>query len=174
MKSLRVLFSFGLLLMISSVAAMAQSVQTDYDRSFNLARLKTYAFYQQARKPGDPLAVSPLNDRRIQTALDTQLKARGFANSGQPDFLVAYFVITRQGLDIQDNRFGLWMRRGSINVDAVTEGNIVVVFIDSATKQEVWRGVASDTIDTKDLDKDINKGIARLIDKFTKDQAGKR
>ncbi len=174
MKSIRVLFSFGLLLMISSVAAMAQSVQTDYDRSFNLARLKTYDFYQQARKPGDPLAVSPLNDRRIHNALDTQLKAKGFANSGQPDFLVAYFVTTQQGLDIQDNRFGLLLRRGSINVNPATEGKIVVVFIDSATKQEVWRGVVSGTVDAKDLDKDVNKGIARLIEKFLKDQAGRK
>ena len=91
-KSLRVLFGFGLLLMMSAIAARAQSVQTDYDRSFNLAGLKTYDFYQQVRKPGDPLAASPLNDRRIHNALDTQLKAKGFANSasGQPDFFIAY------------------------------------------------------------------------------------
>lgn len=69
MKIFRVSFSFGLLLMMSSVAAIAQSVQTDYDHSFNIAKLKTYEFDQQARKPGDPLAASPLNDRRIHDAL---------------------------------------------------------------------------------------------------------
>ena len=68
MKTLCVVFTCGILLMLSSMAAMAQSVRTDYDRSFNLARLKTYGFYEQARKPGDPLAESPLNDRRIHTA----------------------------------------------------------------------------------------------------------
>lgn len=174
MKSLRVLFGFGLLIMMSAVTARAQSVQTDYDHSFNLAGLKTYDFYQQVRKPGDPLAASSLNDRRIHNALDTQLKARGFANSGQPDFLVAYFVTTQQGLDIQDNRFGLLMRRGSINVNPVTEGKIVVVFIASSTQQEVWRGVVSGTVDQKDLDKDVNKGIAKLVEKFLKDQAGRK
>jgi hypothetical protein len=159
---------------MGSLAARAQSVQTDYDRSFNLAGLKSYDFYKQARKPGDPLAASPLNDRRIHNALDSQLKAKGFANSGQPDFLVAYFVTTQQGLDIQDNRFGLLQRRGSINVNPVTEGKIVMVFIATSTRQEVWRGVVSGTVDTKDLDKDVNKGIARLVEKFLKDQAGRK
>ena len=100
MKTFRFVFSCGSLLMISSIAALAQSIQTDYDHSFNLARLKTYGFVQQARKPGDPLAVSPLNDRRIHNALDSQLSANSFSNqtSGQPDFLVGYFVTTHKGL----------------------------------------------------------------------------
>lgn len=176
MTTVRVLFGSALLLLMSSIAAMAQSIQTDYDHSFNLARLKTYAFYQQERKPGDPLAASPMNDRRIHNAIDSQLRANGFGSNenGQPDFLIAYFVTTRKGLDIRDNRFGLLQRMGSVNVNQVTEGSIVVVFIDTATKQEVWRGFVSGTIDPKDLDKDVNKGVARLVQKFVKDQAGKK
>src|ERR1044071_4297214 len=109
LKTLRLLFCCGMLLMLSAIAASAQTVQTDYDHSFNLARLKTYEFYQQERKPGDALAASPLNDRRIHDALDSQLRAKGFIGgaSAQPDFMVAYFVTTRKGLNIQDNRFGL-------------------------------------------------------------------
>ncbi len=175
MKTLRVLFGSGLLMMICSIAATAQSVQTDYDHSFNLAGLKSYDFYQQERKPGDALAASPLNDRRIHDALDSQLKAHGFTDStsGQPDFLIAYFVTTRKALDIRDNRFGIFQRMGSINVDQVTEGTIVVVFVDSRTQQEVWRGFVSGTVKQKELDKDVNKGVARLVQKFLKDQAGK-
>ena len=176
MKTFRILFSCVLLLMVSSIAASAQSAQTDYDRSFNLAKLKTYNFYQQERKPGDPLAASPLNDRRIHDALDAQLKARGFASisSKMPDFLIAYFVTTHKGLDIRDNRFGLLHRMGSVNVNQVTEGTIVVVFVDTATQQEVWRGVVSGTINPKNVDKDVNKGVTKLVEKFIKDQAGKK
>jgi hypothetical protein len=175
MKTLRILSSFGLLLTMS-IAAVGQSVQTDYDRRSNLARLKTYDFYQQERKPGDPLAASPINDRRIHDALDSQLKANGFAGSGngKPDFMVGYFVTTRSGLDIQDNRFGLLQRTGSINVNQVTEGTIVVILVDSATHQEVWRGYVSGTINAKNLEKDVNKGIAKLVQSLVKDQAGKK
>src|ERR1051325_6829922 len=127
MKAFRFFFS-GLLLMMGSIAANAQSIQTDYDHSFNLARLRTYDFHQQARMPGDPLAASPLNDRRIHSAIDSQLRAHGFSNtvSGRPDFLVAYFVTTQKGLDVQDNRMGVLRRMGNISVNQVTEGTIVV------------------------------------------------
>ena len=176
MKTLRLLFCCSLLLLLCSIVANAQSVQTDYDHSFNLARLKTYSFLKQTRKAGDPLAASPMNDYRIYNALDAQLKANGFANgtSEQPDFYIAYYVTARKGLDIQDNRFGLLQRRGSINVGQVTEGTLVVVFVDSSTEREVWRGFMSGTINPKDLDKDVNKGVVKLVQKFVKDQAGKR
>ena len=175
MNTLRALLCGGLLLLCAG-AATAQTVQTDYDRSFDLAKLRTYDFYQQDRKPGDPLAASPINDRRIHNALDAQLTAGGLNKvaGGQADFMIAYFVTTRKGLDIQDNRFGLLQRMGSVNVSQVTEGTIVVVFVDRATRQEVWRGYVSGTINPKDLEKDVNKGIARLVQKFAKDRAGKR
>ena len=178
MKTLRVVITCGILLMLCSTAAMAQSVQTDYDRSFNLARLKTYGFLELPRKPGDPLAESPLNDRRIRNALDFDLQANGFSPGGQPDFLIAYYVTTKQGLDIQDNRFGLgpwdWDRWGNINVKQVTEGTLVVMFIDLATRQEVWRGMASGTIKQKSMDKEVNNSIAKLVERFVKDRAGKK
>ncbi|HEX8068757.1 MAG TPA: DUF4136 domain-containing protein [Pyrinomonadaceae bacterium] len=174
MNTLRIIFCCGLLALCANAAA-AQTTQTDYDHAFNLARLKTYDFFPQERRAGDPLAASPMNDRRIHNALDTQLRANGLTNvaGARADFMIAYFVTTRRGLDIQDNRFGVLQRMGSVNVNQVTEGTIVVIFVDRATQQEVWRGYVSGTINPKDLDKDVNKGIARLVQKFVKNQAGK-
>jgi hypothetical protein len=176
MNTLRVLFHGGLLMMLISMAALAQSVQTDYDRSFNLARLRTYGFNEQERLPGDPLAASPLNDRRIHTALDSQLQAHGFRPSEQPDFLISYFVTTKQGLEIEENRFGItpWDRWGNINVKQVTEGTLMVVFMDPATRQEVWVGFASGTINPKSLDKAVNKSISKLVQLFVKNQGLKK
>jgi hypothetical protein len=174
MKTLRNLFTCGLFLMLCAGGALAQSIQTDYDHNFNLAKLRTYGFVPQERRPGDALAASPINDRRIHDALNTQLTANGLSQSNQPDFLIAYFVTTKKGLDIQDNRFGLWNRRGSVNVEQITEGTIVVVFVDAATKREVWRGYASGTINPKDLDKDVNKAVTKLIQKFRKNQQGEK
>src|SRR6185369_4348135 len=173
-KFRRYLTSFFLLL-LCTVGALAQSVQTDYDHNFNLAKLKTYAFSPQQRDGSDPLAASPINDRRIHDALDTQLRVSGLAGSMQPDFWISYFVNTRKNLDIQDNRLGLFQRMGgSINVNQITEGTIVVIFVDSATNQEVWRGYVAGEINPKDLDKDVNKGISKLIQKFKKNQAGQK
>jgi hypothetical protein len=174
-KTLRVVIACGCLVLSSAIAAWAQSVQTDYDRSYNLAKLRTYNFVEQTRPPGDPLALSPLNDRRIHLALDSQLQARGFRASDQPDFLIAYFVVTRMGIDIEDNRIsGLpWDRWGNIQVNQVTEGTLMVKFLEPATRQEIWVGLASGEIKPKNLDRDVNKSIAKMVQRFVKDQTAK-
>ncbi len=174
MKTFRMLFTCFCIGLLSALSAVAQSVQTDYDHNFNLAKFKTFGFYEQTRRPNDPLAASPINDRRIHDALDSQLSANGLAQNTSPDFWIAYSVATRQGFDIQDNRMGILQRMGSVNVNPTTEGTLVVVFIDSATKQEVWRGYLSGYINPKDLNKDVNKGVAKLIQKFKKNQAGQK
>ena len=175
MKTTFVSLTCGLLLTAFVTTAMASSVQTDYDHSFNLAGLRTYAFQPQARKAGDPLATSPINDRRIHDALDSQLKAQGFNDdSDAADFLISYFVTTRQGLDVQDNRTGIWFRSGGLNVSQFTEGTLVVIFQDRATGKEVWRGYLAGEITPKNLEKDVNKGVAKLVKKFVANQAGKK
>jgi hypothetical protein len=174
MKLLRPLFTTAVLVLICGTAAMAQSVQTDWDRTFNLSKLRTYSFIAQERGPRDPLAASPINDRRIHDALNAQLQSNGFSESAKPDFQIGYFVSTKTGLDIQDNRYGWLQRRGSIDVEQVTEGTLVVVFVDTTTQQEVWRGYATGTINPKNLNEDVTKAVTKLVQKFIKNQAGKK
>src|SRR5262245_3689601 len=119
MSLIQKLFSCGVLLLLCGIAAMAQSVQTDYDHNFNLAKLKTYGCYKQEREPRDPLAASPINDRRIHDSLNAQLQANGLIESATPDFQISYVVTTKTGLDIQDNRYGWFQRRGNIGVEQV-------------------------------------------------------
>jgi hypothetical protein len=174
MNFIRPLITCAVLLLLCGTAAMAQSVQTDWDRSFNLSKLKTYSFIQQERGPRDPLAASPINDRRIHDALNSQLQSNGFGESAKPDFQIGYFVSTKAGLDIRDNRYGWLQRRGTIDVEQVTEGTLVVVFVDTATQQEVWRGYATGTINPKNLNEDVTKAVTKLVQKFVKNQAGKK
>jgi len=173
MKLFLNLFACGMLLVLAGPAAMSQSIQTDYDHTFPLAKLRSYSFIQQERGPKDPLAASPINDRRIHDALNSQLAQNGFTESSQPDFLIGYLVTTKQALDIQDNRYGWFQRRGTVNVDQVTEGTLIVVFVDAKTQQEVWRGYATGTINAKNLNNDVNKAVTKLVQKFKKNQAGK-
>lgn len=175
MRIVRTLITSSLFVLICTAGAFAQSVQTDYDHNFNLSNLRRYAFTQEQRRANDPLAASPINDRRIHDALDSQLRTNGLTEVGQPDFLVSYHVSTRKNLDIQDNRLGPFQRLGgSINVNQITEGTIIVTFVETATNRDVWRGYVSGAINPKDLDKDVNKGIAKLIQRFKKDQGAKK
>lgn len=165
----------GLLMIVCALGAHAQSVQTDYDHSFNLGGLKSFSFSTTARKANDPLAGNPINDQRIHNAIESQLTQKGFlSRDAESDFSISYHVATRKGFDVQDNRSGVFNRMGGLNVSQVTEGTLVVVFTDNATGREVWRGYASGVLTPGDLDKDVNKSIKKLVEKFVKNQSGKK
>jgi hypothetical protein len=161
-----------LALALSPARIAAQSIQTDYDRSYDFSKLKTYDFVAQARGPNDPLAANPLNDRRVRAALDSQLVAQGYTrdSSGKADFLVACHAVTRRRLNIQDWGYGpgRWGSR-RIDVNDYTEGTLVVDAVDAKGKELVWRGSATGTVEPKKADEKIKKAVAKLMKQFAKD-----
>jgi hypothetical protein len=149
----------------------AQSIQTDWDRSFDFSTLKTYNYVSQPRGRNDPLVINPMNERRIRVALDSQLTARGYArDSVNPDFLVAYHVATRSRLEVQDWGYGpgRWGNR-RIDVDRYVEGTLIVDIVSAASKELVWRGFATGTIRPRDADKKIRESVEKLMKQYSKD-----
>ena len=55
-----------------------------------------------------------------------------------------------------------------------TEGSVIVDFIDTRTKQLVWRGVATDTIKSAftGSDKTVDRGARELVKHLLKDAGG--
>lgn len=173
MKIFRTAIFLGAVWCACAAAAHAQSVQTDFDKSFDFSKLKSFNFAIQARHPADPLAQDALNDGRIQTALRSKLTAGGFRPSGAaaPDFAVAYYVTTRGALGVRDFGYGppRWFGRRDIRVDQYTEGTLTVDFIDVATRQLVWRGRATGTVELKGADRKVDKAVEKLVNQFLKD-----
>ena len=64
---MKVIGVLGILLGLLVVSASAQTVQSDFDRSFRFSNLKTFSFAVQRRAAADPLANDTLNDGRIRT-----------------------------------------------------------------------------------------------------------
>jgi hypothetical protein len=150
----------------------AQAIQSDFDRAFDFSRLRTYAYAQQARAANDPLVVNPLNDRRVVAAIDSQLGALGYTRdtTGAPDVLVAYHATTRNRVSVHDWGYGPgpWGSR-RIDLDPYTEGTLVVDFVEAASRQLVWRGSASGSIEPKDADKKIRNAVRKLMERYGKD-----
>ena len=61
----------GLCLLLGSGSALAQKVNTDYDRSVDFTHYKTYAWLE-SKNPAPELA-----HKRIIAAIDEQLAAKG-------------------------------------------------------------------------------------------------
>jgi hypothetical protein len=173
MRIMRVASVIGFMVCMFAVSSQAQTVQTDFNRSFNFSQLKTFNFAMQPRDPRDPLAGDSLNNGRIQSALESQLRASGYTkeSAGKPDFVVAYYVSTREKLDVQDYSIGpgRWFGRRDIRVDQFTEGTLIVDLIDASTRQLIWRGRASGAVELKKLDEKINRAVEKLFKQFLKD-----
>ena len=177
MKTTRMMIAMAILIgFLAAISVNAQSVQTDYDRSFNFSNLKTFGFAVQRRNATDPLAGDSLNDGRIRSAMESQLLANGYRTNGeQPDFVVAYHVTTKNKLSVQDYGYGpprFWGGR-NIRVDQYSEGTLIVDFIDTKTNQIIWRGRASGTLEMKGVEKKISKSVEKLVKQFVKDTTKK-
>lgn len=177
MKSIKVASVLAILLCVFATVSQAQSVQSDYDRSVSLAKLKTFNFTLQRRGFSDPLANDTLNDSRIREALAEQLAANGYRmdSTTRPDFVVAYYVTTKNKLNVQDYSYGppRWFGRRDIRVDQYSEGTLTVDLIDPTTNQLIWRGRVSGTVELKNLDKKVDKAAQKLVKQLVKDTTRK-
>ncbi|MBV9745742.1 MAG: DUF4136 domain-containing protein [Acidobacteriia bacterium] len=155
------------------VPAFAQDAQFDYDRSANFSAYKTYQWVDYKRVDvGDQLL-----DRDIKRAVDEQLAGKGLrrVDSGG-DLLVGYQASISEekqfdslGSGWGGPPWGPWGGWGDTRVTSSTidVGKLVIGIFDPATKQLVWRGAASKTLDIKrDPDKNyhtLEKAMAKLF-----------
>ena len=139
-------------------------VIADYDKEANFKSYKTYAFYKTGI---DKAEVSDLDKKRILKAIDTEMSARGFVKSRQPDVLVSIFTIEREEVNVYNNnnfgfgwgafgwggfgfnRFGFynpWLFGPGFgggfgpNVTTRTEGSLYIDVIDAKNRELVWQG----------------------------------
>ena len=150
-----------------SVAAFAQSVQFDYNRSANFNAYKTYQWIDYAPvQPGDQLL-----DQDIKRAVDEQLAGKGLrrVESGG-DLYVGYqtSISQEKQFDSLGWRGGpFWWDRGDTRVTSSTIeiGKLVIGLFDPISRQLVWRGSAAKTLDIK---KDPDKNYRNLEKAMTK------
>lgn len=172
MKTIRVMSMLAMLVGAMAVSAAAQSVQSDFDRSFRFSDLKTFSFAPQRRAATDPLASDTLNDGRIRSGLESQLTLSGFRmDKEESDFVIAHYVTTKNKLNVQDFGYGppRWFGSRDIRVNQYSEGTLMVDFIDPKNNQVIWRGRASGTLEMKGVDKKISKSVEKLVKQFLKD-----
>ena len=83
--------------MFWTIPASAQSIQSDYDSSYDLSKLKSYDFAPHNQRIQATLKQNSLNDKRIKEALESQLNANGFTKSeaGKADFTISYRIGSR-------------------------------------------------------------------------------
>jgi hypothetical protein len=109
-------------------------------------------------------------DAQIKQAVDAQLSAKGFTktDSDNADMYAAYQVAVDQ--ERQWNAFGMWGGMGTATSSTIQVGTVAVDLYDPTSKQMIWRGAATKTLDPsknpEKNQKNVDKAMAKLFKNF--------
>jgi Domain of unknown function (DUF4136) len=112
--------------------------------------------------------------QEIKQAIDNQLTAKGLmkADGENADLYVGYQCSIDQ--ERRWNSFGMgglrWGSMGTLTSSTIDNGTLVVDMYDPATKQLIWTGRASKTLNPsgnqeKDMER-LNKAMAKLLKNY--------
>jgi len=172
MRTMQTTMSVTFIIVLIVASSLAQETQTDYDRTVDFSRYKTFSF--ERVETGDPLWV-----KRITAAIGAELIAKGWTQvaSGGDIAIIAMKITTdRQTLDrFYDSYPGGWgWRWGSGYGDATAPpetyrvGTLVVDLFDRKAKALLWRGSATHTLSDSSTQniKNFNKAVTKLFKGF--------
>lgn len=175
----KILRNISLLLFTFLISACSTvKVAADYDREVDFKSYKTFAFFKTGI---DKAEISDLDKRRILRAIETELIAKGFTKSDNPDMLVSIFTKSQQRINVYNNTWG-WGRFGprwggygpgwSYNsqplVSTKSEGTLFIDLIDMEKKELVWQGMGTGFISQK-MDKkeeQIKEFVLKIMEEY--------
>jgi len=142
--TLKFLPALLLVFVVSSCSSV--KVASDYDKNANFNTYKTFAFFKTGI---DKAEISDLDKRRILRAIESELMAKGFTKSENPDMLVSIFTKSREKVNVYNNGWGPygygwgwspWYWNNYSSVSRSTEGILYIDLIDANKKELVWQG----------------------------------
>ncbi|PNQ73825.1 DUF4136 domain-containing protein [Hanstruepera neustonica] len=170
-------YNLPILVVLTLFITSCSSVRViaDYDKQVNFDNYQTFAFYKTGI---DKAEISDLDKRRILKAIESELLAKGFTKSENPDLLVSIIASSREKIDVYNNFYGPgwgwgWNPYfyGNYNtVSTSTEGVLYIDLIDANKKELVWQGQGvgylsvSNNIDKKEAR--IKEFVNTILEKY--------
>ncbi len=167
-----------LVLLVVATSCSSVKVATDYDKNADFKTYKTFAFFKTGI---DKAEISDLDKRRILRAIETQMLAKGFTKSENPDLLISLFTKSNQRVDVYNNYWGYggWGWGGYYgpgwgwgwnqpNVSTSTEGVLFIDVIDANKKELVWQGKGTGYL-TQNMNKKeerINEFVSEIMAQY--------
>lgn len=161
---------------------------TDFDRSADFTRYKTFAWGKPEVDVKNPVYEGDLINDRIRQAVEAEFAKRGIVKSRRnPDFIVRYHTYTEEkksqsggypyAYSYRYLPFGFypfafgygypfhWMAPPQVR--EFTEGTLILDILDNRSNELVWRGAVSGNVDDlASLKKQIEKGIKAIMKKY--------
>jgi|HubBroStandDraft_6_1064221.scaffolds.fasta_scaffold38930_3 hypothetical protein len=166
-----------LLTVFAGVAAQAQKIKVEYDKSFDFSKYKTFAM--DANKE----SAKPMLRLAILGAIQDDLTKRGLKQvADNPDIFVQVYGATDTDFTTHyhDPLYGgtipsinsgitLWHNIPGTNTTVVIpKGTLVVDLIDARQKQLVWRGIAKQNLSDRrdELLDQVNTAVEKMFQQY--------
>jgi hypothetical protein len=176
-----------------ALAALALGCATqhgrfDFDSQADFASYRNYAFIQPSPPegatpeegvptPSADLVASQLNERRVQAAIERELRARGLepAPEDSADLLVAFNLSSREasrpefypGGMAYGWPYGWWYDHwDAVYTRIYTEGLVIVDLVDAKSRQLVWRGWTADPLPSQGYGNVVDHAIGQVMHNY--------
>ncbi|SMO54459.1 DUF4136 domain-containing protein [Solitalea koreensis] len=171
---------------IVTACSTPMKVNSDFDKSIDFSKYKTYAFYQLT---DTSRAISELNRKRILEAIKSEMNKKGFTESSNPDLMVNALAILKDMKSVTANTNymgyggyyrpyggGMGMSTTTYDVNNYKDGSLIIDIVDIQKKQLIWQGVGNKEIDgpIQDPDKTIPEAISKIMASFPPGMATKK
>ena len=176
---IRKVYSLSLIVLVVSCSAI-YGVSYDYDKNVDFSRLKSYHWF--------PMTVNNLSEKsetidsislkRIRNAVHNHLDPKGLrASERNPDFLIAVYLRTKERLSVR-NYGGPYVYPyydygpywGTPTIRQYEEGTLLLDFVDTESKQLIWRGSAKSDLESvttpQEREELINEAVQRILENF--------
>ena len=193
----RALLSFAAIALIAACASAPPTPTVDYKSDYNFMDVKKLAFYDESGMVGgnNPVPMSDMERERIDTALETAFRNKGFEildedNAAEADLLISWTLILNDKTDVRTyqapasgmnmgyHRYGGYNRysmyncwsctQTEVSVKNYTEGTFIVDMISPELKRSVWRSEVQSRLKgepSHDQDK-YNAAAERILASF--------
>ena len=163
-------------LLILLFACSPVTVNYDYDHEYNFDELKTYRWVTaEEADANDVLAKNTIVAKRIKTAVDNELQAKGLTKvDDNADLAVNILGGVEEKMQIYHHRgsygwYHPWWGPygGYTDVSYYEEGTLVIDIISLKTKELAWRGVGTSTLknysNPEKMQRDIDAAVAQIL-----------
>lgn len=149
-------------------------VYTDFDKEVSLQKLTNYDWLavSQIESKNNPLFFNELTDKRIKTAVEAQLTAKGYVHSVNAEMIVHYHIIVVNKTAVRPEPFGYnygrYWQKNDLETYRYEEGTLIIDFMDSRNCNLLWRGWAVSVLDDEKMidEQLINNAVTEIFKKF--------
>jgi len=189
MKNYIYLILFALL---TSACGSSISVTSDYDKSADFSKYKTFTYYGWADNSDQLL--TDFDKGRIETAFQSEFARRGMTvNQNSGDAIVSLYIVVEQKTSFNSytdhyntgmyggmydpiygygyGRMGMGMGGSSTTTTTQHDyevGTLIVDVFDAQTKKQVWQGIGKGTISENKSKREerIIKAVAKIMESY--------